>query len=118
MFIFKPCYDALKECFAPPSTSISDVEANERTALRRGDGRRTTVVLPPSQQNNRRGFSAGFVNFFESKGGIVFAFVNLAIYYASSVIAFAFIFEPDWTVIDAVYFATVTFTTIGTCVRV
>jgi hypothetical protein len=113
MFLLKLCYGAMKECFAPPLTSGSDVEANERTELTRGGGR-TTVVLPPSQQNNRRGFSAGFVNFFESKGGIIFACINLAIYYASSVLAFAFIFEPDWTVVDAVYFATVTFTTIGT----
>mmetsp|Transcript_18878 Transcript_18878/g.31213 ORF Transcript_18878/g.31213 Transcript_18878/m.31213 type:complete len:366 (-) Transcript_18878:314-1411(-) len=111
MLLFNLCYDALKACFAPSSTSPNnndEEQANERTALRS----RGTVVLPPSY-NYRRGFSEGFVSFFESKRGILFGFANLAIYYASAVIAFAFILETDWTVVDAIYFATVTFTTIG-----
>lgn len=92
------------------SNDDSDVELpNERTSL----NRQGTVVMTPSQAA-RRGFSAGFVNFFESRGGMVFGFANLALYYASAIIAFSFYFEPDWTVIDAIYFATVTFTTIGT----
>ena len=101
MFLFKLCYDSIKNCY-----SSDNVDAvHERTPLHRG----TVVHNPPPQ---RSGFSGGFVSFFESSRGILFGFTNLAIFYLAAVVAFSFIFE-EWTIIDSVYFATVTFTTIG-----
>lgn len=42
----------------------------------------------------------------------MFGLFNLALYYLAAVIAFSFLWEK-WTIIDSVYFATVTFTSVG-----
>ena len=82
--------------------------ASESTPLRHDRG--ATVVYPLAHKD---GFSLGFVSFFDSSAGIMFALLNLAIYYASAVIAFSFTLEK-WTIIDSLYFATITFTSVGT----
>jgi hypothetical protein len=67
------------------------------------------VHHPPAQ---KKGFSMGFVSFFDSSAGVLFALFNLAIFYLAAVIAFSCIWE-EWSVIDSLYFATITFTSVG-----
>jgi Ion channel len=52
------------------------------------------------------------VSFFDSSEGVLFGLFNLALFYLAAVIAFSFLWEK-WTIIDSVYFATVTFTSVG-----
>lgn len=76
-----------------------------------------TNVRTPLIPIFHRGFSSGYESFVESRRGVFFGLFNLCIYYTISVVAFCFVFER-WTFIDAIYFATVVFTTIGKLVVV
>mmetsp|Transcript_17461 Transcript_17461/g.25806 ORF Transcript_17461/g.25806 Transcript_17461/m.25806 type:complete len:397 (-) Transcript_17461:37-1227(-) len=60
----------------------------------------------------QKGFSLGFHSFIDSTSGLHFAFTCLVLYYASAVVAFSHFFE-NWSYIDSMYFATITFLTIG-----
>jgi potassium channel subfamily K, other eukaryote len=53
-----------------------------------------------------------FTDYMHSKSMYTFCIVNLAVYILVAVVAYSFIFE-DWPVIDSIYFACVTFTTVG-----
>lgn len=60
----------------------------------------------------QKGFSSGFHSFVDSANGFRFAVSCLVVYYASAIIAFSHMFE-NWSYIDSMYFATITFLTIG-----
>jgi hypothetical protein len=113
MVFFQACYMAF--CGPRSSTSEGGDELsiiNEHTRLTSAS-HKTVVHQPPPQ---RRGFSVGFDNYFETSQGVSLACLHVAIYYVLAVVAYSFVFEK-WTVIDSVYFATVTFTTIGTWIE-
>lgn len=61
----------------------------------------------------QKGFSSGFQSFVDSTNGFHFACSCLALYYVSAIVAFSHCFE-SWSYIDSLYFATITFLTIGT----
>ena len=54
----------------------------------------------------------GFTDYTHSKSMYKFCLLNLAVYILVAIVAYSFIFE-DWPVIDSIYFACVTFTTVG-----
>lgn len=57
-------------------------------------------------------FSDAYTNYFESNKGMIFATSNLAIYLTLAIFAYSYWFE-QWPIIDSLYFAVCTFTTIG-----
>lgn len=57
-------------------------------------------------------FSDSYINVFESNRGIILAVFNLLIYMILAVFAYSYWFE-HWSIIDSLYFAVCTFTTIG-----
>ena len=62
---------------------------------------------------NKSSLTSGFVDFASTPRAFQFCFVTILTYLAVSVIFFSFIFQKDWTVIDSLYFAVVTFTSVG-----
>jgi len=65
-----------------------------------------------NMRSSGEGFAVGYKSFIESKLGITLAIASVVIYYALAIIAYGHIFE-HWSYIDCLYFATLTFTTIG-----
>ena len=120
MILLRSCLDWIQKCFAwshcdHHNRKNKDEDhipiVDEHTPLERGTARTAPLVVhnPPT---HKRGFSLGFVSFFDSSEGIAFGLCNLMLYYLAAVIAFSFLWEK-WTIIDSVYFATVTFTSVG-----
>mmetsp|Transcript_6079 Transcript_6079/g.9320 ORF Transcript_6079/g.9320 Transcript_6079/m.9320 type:complete len:388 (+) Transcript_6079:146-1309(+) len=60
----------------------------------------------------QKGFSSGFQSFVDSANGFHFICSCLALYYVSAIVAFSHCFE-SWSYVDSLYFATITFLTIG-----
>jgi hypothetical protein len=120
MFLLHSCLDSIQKCFSWSHCDHHNRKdrdddqipiVDEHTPLERGAARTVPLVVhnPPT---HKRGFSLGFVSFFDSSEGIVFGLLNLVLYYLAAIIAFSFLWEK-WTIIDSVYFATVTFTSVG-----
>lgn len=67
------------------------------------------------KQRSERGLTreGSFKDLAHSRRGIKFAILYALGYLALSVGAFSFVFEPSWTIIDSLYFAVGTFTTVG-----
>jgi len=53
-----------------------------------------------------------FTDFMHSKSMYIMCALNLAMYFLVAVVAYSFVFE-QWPVVDSIYFACVTFTTVG-----
>jgi len=67
------------------------------------------------KQRSERGLTreGSFKDLAHSRRGVKFAILYALGYLALSVGAFSFVFEPSWTIIDSLYFAVGTFTTVG-----
>uniref|UniRef100_A0A7S4JFB5 EF-hand domain-containing protein n=1 Tax=Odontella aurita TaxID=265563 RepID=A0A7S4JFB5_9STRA len=65
------------------------------------------------QKNKGKSLAGDFVSFEASPRALRFCFISILVYFIVAVVAFSIIFEPDWTVIDGLYYAVVTFTTVG-----
>jgi Ion channel len=70
-----------------------------------------TTTMKTSTKN--LGFSTGFVSFLETASGIKFAIFHVVLFYVVAILAFSFGLEK-WSIIDSLYFATITFTSVGT----
>ena len=53
-----------------------------------------------------------FTDFMHSKSMYTMCILNLAVYLVVAVVAYSFVFE-QWSIIDSIYFACITFTTVG-----
>jgi hypothetical protein len=73
----------------------------------------SSSLLPTTATTRKNfGFSSGFVSFFESTSGIRFAVFHVVLFYFVAIVAFSFGWEK-WSIIDSLYFATITFTSVG-----
>jgi hypothetical protein len=98
---------------------ISDEEdtpsiVNSRSSTQGGDSSRSSQRHHQQQQLQQelRGLSAEYVNWFESTTAVKYAVGNFVAYLLVAVVGYSFVFE-DWAVHDSVYFAMVVFTTVG-----
>jgi hypothetical protein len=101
---------------SPEPIELYDLESKGETApiMPHGDGFSTYDALTDSDDSHGHdgGFSDHYIDYFESYKGRIFAGISLVIYLALAVFAYSYWFER-WTVIDSLYFAVCTFTTIG-----
>jgi len=67
------------------------------------------------QKHRKKGKSltGQFTTFEDSPRALIGCFLAIVVYLVTAIVAFSLIFEPDWTFIDSLYFAVVTFTTVG-----
>ena len=101
---------------------ISDEEdtpsiVNSRSSTQGGDSSRSSQRHHHQQQQLQqelRGLSAEYVNWFESTTAVKYAVGNFVAYLLVAVVGYSFVFE-DWAIHDSVYFAMVVFTTVGMC---
>ena len=99
---------------------ISDEEdtpslVNSRSSTQGGDSSHSSQRHHHQQQQLQqelRGLSAEYVNWFESTTAVKYAVGNFVAYLLVAVVGYSFMFE-DWAIHDSVYFAMVVFTTVG-----
>jgi potassium channel subfamily K len=72
----------------------------------------TNFVVRSQARERIQSFTDTFQDFAHSKRAVLIGVVNILIYHCLAVIAFSFLFE-HWPIIDSLYFAVVTFTTVG-----
>jgi len=67
------------------------------------------------KQRSERGLTreGSFQDLAHSRRGVKFAVLYVLGYLALSIGAFSFVLEPTWTIVDSLYFAVSTFTTVG-----
>lgn len=113
-------YSKNKDCFS--RTKQSNLGTVGSAKLRTLPSRIRTYYKNASKNSNKsltqrsaRGYSreGSFKDLAHSRRGVKYAIVYVLAYLALSVGAFSFILEPTWTIIDSLYFAVSTFTTVG-----
>ena len=100
-----------------PSKPYGDIESWGEKAPILNDESDSSFSYQATTNNDMHDLNASFtsdsyVNYFESNRGVFFAFLNLLVYFVLAVFAYSYWFE-HWTVIDSLYFAVCTFTTVG-----
>jgi len=103
--------------------SAEDVFENEpsnngggwRTIPQRKGSKNMRASLSRAQKISEKinpGFTVGYKQFIESSAGISLVVTIVVLYYVLALVAYGHLFER-WSYIDCLYFATLTFTTIG-----
>jgi len=84
-----------------------------KRAIKNHNHQHQQATKDPNEPSRERGMTGSFRDWSHSKQGIKFVIAYVVGYLALSVGAFSGLLEPSWTIIDSLYFAVATFTTVG-----
>lgn len=90
----------------------SDEDARENSPLLQSDSDASSGSETPTATAPLPSLSEEYKTFMRSRNVLLFCAFHMLIFYSVAVIAYSFYFER-WNIIDSLYFATVTFLTIG-----
>ena len=114
MFILQAFWNFLVSIFRclTCQRGASAVEGGESAPLVSGERSATYGVSSPVGQVAASFTSDEFVSFYDQKAWVL-AWINLIVYFGVSVLMYTYVLDEKFTVIDSIYFAVVTCTTVG-----